>query len=92
MDLDGVAIGLDIPESKQREIKSTLPNIADRRRELSTYYVTHHPTPSWLQVANAMWKMEQDTALFKVNNLYLRGKTCTHVWCIISSLVAMATN
>ena len=90
--MDSVADWLDIPRSKQREIASTHPNIADRRRGLSTYYVTHHPTPSWLQVADAMWEEQQDTALLQVNSLYLRGKTCTHVWCITSSLVAMATN
>ena len=90
--MDRVTEWLDIPRSKSSEIASTLPNIADRRPELSRYYITHHPTPTWLQVADAMWVMQQDTVLSKVNSLYLRGKTCTHVWCITISLVAMATN
>ena len=77
---------LGIPFSKWREIKNTLPNIADRRRGLSTYYVTHHPTPSWLHVADVMWEEQEDTALLKVNSLYLRGKTCSHVWCIYLAL------
>ena len=91
--MDLVAAWLDIPRSKSSEIESTHRNIADRRRELSTYYITQHPTPTWLQVANAMWRMQVDTGLSKVNSLYFRGKTCTHVLCITSSsLVSMATN
>ena len=92
MDMDRVAVYLGIPHSKRSEIEMTHPNLADRRPELSRYYITHHPTPSWLHITTAMWGARQNTALLKVNSLYLRGKTCTHVWCITSSLGAMATN
>ena len=93
LDVNDVAYCFDIPFSKRWEIEVTHPNVVDRRQVLFRYYITRHPAPTWLQVADAMWE-GKDTALFKVNSLYLRGKTCTYnyvCFAYVATLFTMAT-
>ena len=73
--LDNVADSLHIPLSKQEELRQQYDR-EQRPRAYSTYFITKHPSPSWILVANALWKMGQHGALEVVQKLYLKGESC----------------
>ena len=76
-DLDGVVPWLQIPHSKQEELKRQY----DRKqlpRAFSTVFLTDNPSPSWSTVALALWVMGEHGALEVVQKLYLKGEPCAH--------------
>ena len=80
-DLDivgGLAYYLHIPSSKQSEIHSQYNSVPQQRQEYSRYWITHHPSPSWLVVANAVHMTGECVALEVLQKFYLKGEhTCT---------------
>ena len=74
-DLDRVASWLHIPLSKHRELEQQY-GWKQRPRAYSTYFITKHPSPSWILVANALWKSGELGALEVVQKLYLKGESC----------------
>ena len=42
------------------------------------YIIDHHPSPSWMIVANALWFNKAAGALEMVQELYLKGEPCAH--------------
>ena len=68
--------GLHIPRSKQEELQQQYPSTSHRRRAYSTYYLTHHPAPSWQIVATALYDVKEMGALEVVQKLYLKGELC----------------
>ena len=80
----GVGDYLQIPDSKQDELKHQY----DRRqlpRAFSTVFLTDNPSPSWSNVAFALWMTGEHGALEVVQKLYLKGEPCinTHLYNII---------
>ena len=76
-DLDYVATWLQIPSSKQDELKQQY----DRRevkRGYTVYFVTQHPSPSWMIVALALLVTREHGALEVVQKLYLKGEPYAH--------------
>ena len=67
---------LQIPVSKQRELKQQYPVVSQRKRAYSTYYLVHHPGPSWRIITNALWQTGELGALEVVQKLYLKGEPC----------------
>ena len=76
-DLDGV-IGvtfyLHIPVSRQSEIQRQYSSITQRRQEYCRYWLTYHPSPSWLVVANALYMKDECGALEVLQKFYLKGE------------------
>ena len=73
--MGGVAAWLQIPDSKRDELQQQY----DRqriKRAFSAYFMSHHPAPSWLIVANALWIRDNLGALEVVQKLYLKGELC----------------
>ena len=64
---------LQIPRSKQDELQQQYDR-QQIKRAFSTYFMSHHPAPSWLIVANALWMTDNHGALEVVQKLYLKGE------------------
>ena len=73
--ISGVAAWLHIPDSKQDELQQQYDR-QQIKRAFSAYFMSHHPAPSWLIVANALWRTKQHGALEVVQKLYLKGDIC----------------
>ena len=73
--LDSVAVWLHITFSKREELQQQY-GWEQRRRAYSTYFITKHPSPSWILVANALWESRELGALEVVQKLYLKGESC----------------
>ena len=67
---------LHIPQPKQRELQQQYPIVAQRKRAYSTYYLAHHPGPSWRIIATALYYVTEFGALELVQKLYLKGEPC----------------
>ena len=74
-DMDGVGTWLHIPLSKQGELQQQYDR-QQIKRAFSVYFMSHHPAPSWLIIANALWEEEEPGALEVVQKLYLKGEPC----------------
>ena len=72
--MDGVADWLHIPRSKRGKLKQQYDR-QQIKRAFSAYFMSHHPAPSWLIIANALWEKEHG-ALEVVQKLYLKGEPC----------------
>ena len=72
-DMDSVAIWLHIPDSKQWEMEQQYRSVPQRKQAYSEYWLTHHPSPSWLVVADALYMWEEHEALEVLQKMYLKG-------------------
>ena len=70
----GVTFYLHIPFSKQSEIQSQYSSITQHRQEYCRYWLTYHPSPSWLVVANALYMTDEHGALEVLQKFYLKGE------------------
>ena len=68
---------LQIPDPKQNELKQQYDR-QQIKRAFSVYFMSHHPAPSWLIIANALWEQEENGALEVVQKLYLKGEPCAN--------------
>ena len=76
---------LGVPHSKMRKINSRLYYYSDHRRmhALADHYTTHHPTPSWNNVARVLHWMELHEQADEVTTKYVKGMEVNHVTCLI---------
>ena len=65
---------LDIPESKQEEITNQHSNESQSKHAIVEEFINNHPAPSWKQVAEGLYKNEDNRALQIVKQKYLKGK------------------
>ena len=49
-------------------------NISQHRQEYCQYFLTYHPCPSWLVVANALYMSHEHGALEVLQKFYLKGE------------------
>ena len=70
----GMTLFLHIPDSKRSEIQEQYSSISQRRQEYCRYWLTQHPSPSWLVVANALYMTGEHGALEVLQKLYLKGE------------------
>lgn len=70
----GVTGYLHIPLSKRVEIKRQYSSASQRRQEYSRYWLAHHPCPSWLGVADALYMSREHGALEVLQRFYLKGE------------------
>ena len=73
-DLDGVAADLHIPRSKRDEIKRQYSSISQRRQQYCCYWLSDHPAPSWLAVADTLYRKRDHGALEVLQKFYLKGE------------------
>ena len=73
-DIDAVGHYLQIPYSKQVDLRQQY-DIRQLHTAWSSYFVSHHPAPSWRIVAFALWEARELEALKIVQKLYLEGET-----------------
>ena len=73
-----VSVQLHIPDSKRWEIKKLYLS----KQAYWQYWLTHHPSPSWLVVADALYMQYEHGALKVLQKMYLKGKSHVHtlVW------------
>ena len=74
--LDSLGYWLHIPYSKCEELQQQYPVVAHLKHAYSTYFLTHHPSPSWRIIATALWGKGELVALEVVQKLYLKGEPC----------------
>ena len=72
--LDIMADFLHIPDNKQVEIRRQYSNISQQKQEYWQYFLSQHPTPSWLIVADALYLTGEHGALEVLRKLYLKGR------------------
>jgi len=71
---------LDVPESIKGEIKEKFPSITQRKKAMLEEWRTHHPAPSWMLVATALYCVYIDgygkyhKVLQLVKQKYLQGE------------------
>jgi len=71
---------LDVPESIKGEIKEKFPSITLRKKAMLEEWRTHHPAPSWMLVATALYCVYIDgygkyhKVLQLVKQKYLQGE------------------
>ena len=70
-----VGYRLHIPRSKRGELEQQYDR-QQIKRAFSVYFMSHHPAPSWLIIANALWQVGEHGALEVVQKLYLKGELC----------------
>ena len=68
---------LHIPSSKQRQLQQQYDR-GQVNTACADYIIDHHPSPSWMIVANALWFWGEAGALEMVQKLYLKGEPCAH--------------
>ena len=71
---------------KSEEIKSLYQSVHHRMEAVVDYYVRHHPTLSWKEVAGALRGMHLDDQADKITAKYIKGTDVTdvnHVTCLI---------
>ena len=74
-DMDSVGAWLQISGSKQGELQQQYDR-QQIKRAFSVYFMSHHPAPSWLIIANALFETGEHGALEVVQKLYLKGELC----------------
>jgi len=71
---------LDVPESIKGEIMEKFPSITQRKKAMLEEWWTHHPAPSWMLVATALYCVYTDgygkyhKVLQLVKQEYLQGE------------------
>ena len=71
-----LALCLDVPQSKKREISSLYHNDHQRMQALADEYTTHHPTASWKAIAVTLKGMGLHKQADEVTTKYVKGKSC----------------
>jgi hypothetical protein len=68
---------LHIPSSVYLDIRRQHKNSADRVKGWCEWYVSHHPAPSWLHVAGALYHAREHNTLAVVKDKigYLKGRS-----------------
>ena len=82
----GVAFFLHIPDSKEGEIQNRSISASQRCQEYSRHWLSHHPSPSWLVVANALYIIGEHGALEVLQKFYLKGEYIPE-WELMGNLV-----
>ena len=77
-DWGNVVKWLHIPHSKQVEMNKQYGGVSKCKQAYCEYWLTHHPSPSWLVVANALYVRKEHEALAVLQKLYLKGKPHAH--------------
>ena len=72
--LDHVATNLHIPGSKKNEIQRQYSSISQRRQQYCRYWLSDHPAPSWLVVADTLYRTGEYGALEVLQKFYLKGE------------------
>ena len=70
---EGMPFHLDIPESEYKRIKRQHSDPALCKDFLCDYYLTNYITPSWLHVADALYRAEEHEVLAKDQVCNLKG-------------------
>jgi len=72
---------LDVPGSIQREIKEEYSNVKECKQAVLEEWRNHHPAPSWMLVANALYRVlirgeygKYHKVLLSVKEKYFEGK------------------
>ena len=65
---------MNIPESKCKMIKQQHPNVDDGNRACWELYLKEHPSPTWQQVAYALYMRGHLEELEVVLKKYLKGE------------------
>ena len=73
---------LGVPWSKRNEF-SSLYSDQHRMQALADHYTTHHPTPSWNKVAEALQREGLYKQADEVTTKYVKGMDVNHVTCLI---------
>jgi len=71
---------LGVPMSKMRSLYYSGQH---RMQSLADHYTTHHPTPSWSNVATALQEMGLHKQADEVTTKYVKGMDVNHVTCLI---------
>jgi len=74
--------GLGVHDSKMGEIYSLYHSDQHRMQALADHYTTHHPTPSWKEVAAALHGEELHKQADEVTTEYVKGMDVNHVTCL----------
>ena len=75
--MDSVLLYLHIPYFKQGQLQQQYDS-GQVNTARADYIIDHHPSPSWIIVANALWRLRAAGALEVVQKLYLKGEPCAH--------------
>ena len=86
MELDDLGDYLHVPYSIRREIKWKYSHYKQRKQAMLEEWCNHHPAPSWMLVANALYTKEIGLEFGKYHKLlqvvkgkYLKGKIFLHM-------------
>ena len=75
--------GLEVPEFKTDEIMSLYHSDHHRMQALADHYTTHHPTPSWNNVAKELYWVGLQKQADEVTTKYVKGMDGNHVMFLI---------
>ena len=70
---------LQIPRSKQTEIKQRYDSAPHRKREYIDYWLSHNLAPTWKVIAVSLWEAGELGALEVVQKLYFKGKPYEYI-------------
>ena len=65
---------LDIPESKEMEMKSRYRDVSQRKRAFLNHFLEDHPCPTWKCIANAVYMEGEFGALEVIQRDYFKGE------------------
>ena len=80
---DDLGVRLGVSLSKRNEIRSLYHSDQHRMQALADHYTTHHPTPSWNKVAEALQGVGLHKQADEVTTKYVKGMDVNHVTCLI---------
>ena len=69
-----MGLRLHIPGSKRREMEQQYRSVPQRKQAHWEWWLTHHPSPTWVLVANALYMLDEHGALEVLQKMYLKGK------------------
>ena len=87
---DDFGRGLDVPVSQRRVIRSQYSTERERKSALLHTYVTSHPAPSWLLVADALYRHHGGkfhAVLERVQTMFPTGKKICQCCLVLLTLV-----
>jgi len=74
---------LGVSVSKRNELSYYYHSDQHRVQALADHYTTHHPTPSWKAVTEALKGMGLHKQADEVTTKYVKGMDVNHVTCLI---------
>ena len=85
MEWETLSTYFDVPWSKLEEIQEEHSNVTKRKQAMLEEWLNHHPAPSWMLVANALFRAlyhgggyfgygKYHTELQLVKKKYLKGR------------------